>query len=230
MTQGIQLMKAITALRLQAGVMAEGVAEAVATEQQEVVKLLAALPSSKLPAAVQLQLRELGVQYDATTTAAAEDFDIPEVLPEELLQLGKSNNSKNDSRDLLQLASYLNNTADLGCVLEHRDDMAAVSTAATNTGRAGSALLSKTQATMEAFGSTGNAGVQASRLLGLIRTSSSLQRNWRRGACRGVMERQEAGKLGMVLDLTPGVEVAWQGRRLPYSYLLGGPRSVSLVN
>ena len=146
--------------------MAEGVAEAIATEQHEVVRLLGSLPRTQLPADVQLQLQELGVHYDATGAAAAEDFDIPDFSAEELLQLGGNSSSSSDnSRDLLWLATYLANTADLSCVLEHRDELAAASMAGAGLEQGGSRLLSRSQSALDNFGDNSDAVAHASRLL-----------------------------------------------------------------
>jgi hypothetical protein len=163
----LHLLKAIKALSLQAGVMAEGVAEAVATEQRDVtVKLLASLPTNHLPPDVQVQLQELNVQYDESAARAAEDFDIPEISAEELLQLGDYNKSNSSSsRDLLQLASYLANAEDLSCVLEHRDGIAEGSLGVGDQERRGSALLSKARPLGDGFGDSGEGAIYAAKLL-----------------------------------------------------------------
>jgi len=114
--QGINLLKVIEAMRLQAGAMAQGVAVAVAAEETEVRQLLAALPSSRLPPNIQQQLAELGVFYEnlehSGSASAAQDFDL---LPP----------ASGAANSVDKLAAHLADSSSgdsLSYLLEHREE------------------------------------------------------------------------------------------------------------
>jgi hypothetical protein len=108
-------------MKLEAGVMADGVAEALADEEAEIVQLLAALPADGLPQQIQLQLSTLGVsQARLERGSAAEDFELRGPGLEECgLQAGATGS------DLADLAPYLDSSRELAYVLEHREELAA---------------------------------------------------------------------------------------------------------
>jgi hypothetical protein len=120
------MLQTIAAMKLEAGVMADGVAEALADEEVEVVQLLAALPTHRLPQQIQLQLSTLGVsQARLERGSAAEDFELPGLgLDECGLQAGGT------ASDLAELAPYLDSSRELTYVLEHREELAAAASGA----------------------------------------------------------------------------------------------------
>lgn len=129
--QGIQMLQAIEALKLQAGVMKEGAAKAVAAEESNIRLQLSALPTERLPQHVQRQLQDLGIHYGSSGAAgdsmagAVEDFDL---LQEAGLPGANSVDSK--AAELAELAAHFSSSSDLAYVLEHIDELAAATAAA----------------------------------------------------------------------------------------------------
>lgn len=117
--QGIRMLQAIAAMKLAAGILADGVAEALAEEESEVVQLLAALPAERLTLPILQQLASLGVSQARQDRDSAADFELPAAgLDDSALQAGAT------SSDLAELAPYLD-SRELSYVLEHREELAA---------------------------------------------------------------------------------------------------------
>jgi len=125
LVQGIKLLQMMAAMRLQAGIMEPGVAEALFDEQADIMQLLAALPTERLPRDIQEQLAALGVGQARQERLAAEDFELPGVGLEETGLLAGATGS-----DLADLAQHLDGSRDLAYVLEHREEMAAAASSA----------------------------------------------------------------------------------------------------
>lgn len=157
--QGIQMLQTITALKLQAGVMEQGAAEAVAVEEHSIRCLLAALPPDRLPPQVQRQLQELGIQYGsgaagASAADAAEDFELPE---DDAAALPGADSTDAKARELAEMAAHFSSSADLSYALQHLDELAASSAAAGEDDEGhmpGTRLLSASKAAAEPAGAT----------------------------------------------------------------------------
>jgi hypothetical protein len=160
----------MTALKLQAGVMETGAAEAVAAEEHSIRCMLAALPPEKLPQLVRCQLQELGIQYGsggagAAAVDAAEDFELPE---DDAVMLPGSDSTDARTRELAEMAAHFSSSSDLSYALQHKDELATSSAAAgdDHEGHApGARLLSSSKAAADAADGQQQPGINADMLL-----------------------------------------------------------------
>jgi hypothetical protein len=151
------MLQAITALKLQAGVMEQGAAEAVAAEEHTIRCLLAALPPDRLPHREQLQLQQLGIHYGSSAAGAAaadaaEDFELPE---DDAAALPGADSTDAKARELAEMAAHFSNSTDLSYALQHLDELSASSAAVAADGdddghMPGARLLSSAKATADA--------------------------------------------------------------------------------